>query len=613
MGNVVTPNQARLYVISAIIFLSGFFLITTLTVPALQINDEWITANQLHQLVQGHQVLSSEGKYGSDPTGGRSQYFTSRGNILGYSLLLPILASGPMLVLMMLGEYFRFTLLFFWSLIPVCIALIIHLYLPEYSTIRKIPILIPAMFTGFFLLFLNLLFFYPFPADFQTDPLESAAMICTANILFGILCVILFFIGRELFHQPRQALFVTVSLIACSSFIYWGTSGKDHILSIVLFTGSILFLCKYINMRSRLLLGLGFFFLGLTAWVRPELGLSLFFTIGLFFGIVPFFSGLKKWNLREYLSYITPVFAFFAGLIPFFLNNYLLTGNPLFSPLFKYYTTTKPVAGSPVITSGIMSGGTTSPPSTGSGFSIEQLSSLFMKQYSLDSSSILNDLKGIFFFADNGSMTIAALSPLLCIGLVTLVVLILQRKRISKPDSMMTCMCLCAILGLFIAYMRSMHGLHTSEGIAPDIRYLAPIYIPGGLIGLIGMKYWKYCPIDTVLWKRSIVFIFIGAPVLLIGTLLIQPFGGGFFYYNYSLSLCSFGLLFILTIQFLVMEFFGIWHSGMMKGNLILLLVVPIAWQIMMVFLFSIAKFDGYSFWIPMSEVIISSFIVPVT
>ena len=608
MYNFTITSQRRIRILCLIIFLISFFFILFLTVPGLQINDEWITANQINQLVQGHQVLLNEGKYGSE-----SDYFAWRNNILGYSLSLPLLAAGPMLFFMMLGEYFRFSVIFFWSLIPMLVALIIQVYFPEYSKVIKIPILIPAIFGSLVLLSLNSLIYFPFPVSILINPIESAAMVFTANILFSILCVILFFIGFEIFHQPKKALFVAISLIACSSYIYWGTSGKDHILSIVLFAISLFFLCRYSNNNSRYYAALGFFFLGFTTWIRPELGLSLFFTISIFFFIVAFFSGLNGWNFREYLYRITPVFTFFAGLIPFFINNYLLTGNPLLSPFLNYMPAFVSGTSNGVVTDGIITEGSNSAIALSSGFSIEHIFSFFCKYYVLDSPSLISDIKGILFFPDNGSMPVAALTPLLFIGLVIILVLFLQRSQISESDFRILFLCICVVLGVFIAYMRSFHGLHTSEGIAPDIRYLAPIYIPGGIIGLIGMKYWKFCPIDAGLWKISIIFILIGAPILLIGMLLIQPFGGGFFYYNYTLSLCSFGLLLLLIVQYLIMEFFGRWNTWAVRGNLLLLLVVPIAWQLMMVFLFSMAKFDGYSFWIPLSELVVNSFIVPVT
>lgn len=173
--------------------------------------------------------------------------------------------------------------------------------------------------------------------------------------------------------------------------------------------------------------------------------------------------------------------------------------------------------------------GSVSAESLSSGFSIDQLLSFIGRYYSLNTSSFFEDLKGIFFFADNGSMPIAALSPLFIIGILSLLVIFGRRVRITTSDSYILLFCICVVFGVFLAYVRSFHGLHTSEGIAPDIRYLAPLYIPVGLMGIITMKYWEYSPIDRRIWKNSVIAVLLGSPLLLIGMLLIQPFGGGFF------------------------------------------------------------------------------------
>jgi len=612
MSYEFSSPQMRKGIIALFLFLCSLFLITALTLPGLQINDEWITANQLHQLIEGHQVLTSEGKYGSY-FGEISPYFAGRNNILGYSLALPLLASGSMILFMVLGDYFRLGIIFFWALIPVICALILHVFFPAYDRWMRIPVIFPAMGFSLLLLWINLFLYLPFRSSIAEYPLESAALVFTAHILFGVLSVVLFYIGQELFSDTRKALFVAISLIACSSFLYWGTSGKDHMLSIVLISISMLFFCRYCSLHSRLPAILGFFFLGLTTWVRPELGITLFFTIGFFFVAETLIASFKQWHAINFFSRLTPFFGFLAGLIPFFLNNYILTGNPIFSPFLAYLPGKETGLNTGTISGAITYEGTVSVQSLGTGFSLDHLFSFISRYYVLSTPSFFDDINGIFFFADNGSMTVAALSPLLCIGILSIFFLLLRWVRISPRDFSILFLCFCVIFGIFMAYMRSFHGLHTSGGITPDIRYLAPMYIPGGIIGLIGMKYWKFCPIDAGLWKKSIIFILIGAPILLIGMLFIQPFGGGFFYYNYALSLCSFGFLFLLIIQYLIMEVFGRWNTWAIRGNLLLLLVVPIAWQLMMVFLFSIAKFDGYSFWIPMSNIIVNNFIGTVT
>lgn len=611
-------NQSGYYPLLAIIFLSAFFFICLLSIPGLQINDEWITTNQLHQLVQGHQVLTNEGKYGSY-LGDISPYFKSRNNILGYSMALPLMALGPMLFFMALGDFFRLAILFIWSLIPVIIALIIHACFPGYSRLLRLPLLFPAMGMSLILLFINLPFYRPFPSSILDYPLESAALVFTANILFCLLCVILFLIGIELFQDKRIALFLSIALISCSSYLYWGSSGKDHMLSVLLIAVSILYFIRWITSGKQIPAFLGFFFLGLTAWVRPELGVSLCIPLGVFFIFITLTKQLSGRGIKTCIYQLFPISGFFGGLIPFFLNNYFLTGNPLYSPFLEYipnivsdvsnaYNSNSLIQVSGVINEGIIPDAALS-----SGFSVSHILSLMMNYYTLNSTSVLHDLKGIFLFADNGSMPVAALCPLLLIGLISIPLVFIKDQKYSLRDKQIIIFCLCAIIGIFLAYIRSFEGLHTSEGIAPDIRYLAPLYIPGGIIGLLGMKYWNFSPIDKKTWIQSLSVILIGSPLILIGLLIYQPFGGGFFWFNYTLSLMTFGLLLVMIIQFFLMELLRKWNNILIRVNLLLMLILPVAWQIMMVFLFSIAKFDGYTFWIPMSELIINSFIVPVT
>ena len=95
--SVISPPTATIfnhntflerYALTIIIFLISLFFIITITNPALCLNDEWITANQLHQLDIGHQATYNEGKYGITEEGIVSAYFTSRQNVLMYSLSL---------------------------------------------------------------------------------------------------------------------------------------------------------------------------------------------------------------------------------------------------------------------------------------------------------------------------------------------------------------------------------------------------------------------------------------------------------------------------------------------------------------------------------------------
>ena len=125
----------RAHAISAILFLLAFFLIITITNPGLYINDEWITANQLHQLDIGHQVTFSEGKYGVLENGTSTAYFASRQNVLMYSLALPLAALPVVRIFSLMGDNFRLLIILAWSLCLVLIALLLDTYYPAYAKI----------------------------------------------------------------------------------------------------------------------------------------------------------------------------------------------------------------------------------------------------------------------------------------------------------------------------------------------------------------------------------------------------------------------------------------------------------------------------------------------
>ena len=596
-----------------IIFLLSFFFIIALTIPGLHINDNWITTNQLHQLFQGHQVLTSEGKYGYY-FGEISSYFAHRSNILGYSLILPIISLPAMLFLTALGDHFRLGVILIWVTIPVILALIIQVYLPGSDKFRKIPIIIPALLFSLILLLINLKIYYPFPADFFIDPIETAALILTINIIFALLCAVVALIGLEIFHDYKKAFFSFLLIISCSSYIFWATDVKDHLLTVLIISLIILFFIRSIRDDSISNAGVSFFMLGVLTWTRPELGVSLFITLSLFFLL----HRMTDWEKEK--SYITKVkelspFVFFPiGLIPFFLNNYLLTGNPIYPPFLEYESGLIPVSSQEIAYSNGITDTVIGDVSGAQSVLLpDQVISLLLKYYTLNSPSLLDDMKGILLFADSWSMPIIALSPFLIIGLCSVGILLLSGRTITKPDSWILYLCLFTIAGIILAYLRSFHGLHTSEGIGPDIRYLSPIYLPGGIIGLISMKYWKINPVSESICRKGIIYLLIGAPLIIILLLLTQPFGGGFYYFSYVLSLAVYALLVIFLIQCIFMELSGRYSSILLSGNLILLLMIPLAWQIMLVFLYSLSKFDGYSYWIPTTEMIFLSFIIPVT
>ncbi len=158
-----------------------------------------------------------------------------------------------------------------------------------------------------------------------------------------------------------------------------------------------------------------------------------------------------------------------------------------------------------------------------------------------------------------------------------------------------------------VAYARSLPGLNASGGIIPDIRYLSPLYLPAGLLGVYSI--WRLGGAGSKRMALSqIGAIAILTPALLLALMLFQPYGGKYAGYAMFFTRVTFVLLAVVLVL-MVMR----WRSGVpaawVTGALALLIAAPFAWQMMMVFLYSVAKFNGYPLWIPVVEMIYQNWI----
>jgi len=182
--------------VSVIIFLVLLCFITTFSNPGIFLNDEWITANQLYQLNAGQQVVFNEGPYGIYDTGEVTEYFIHRGNVLQYTLILPLLALPVLKFFSLFGDNFRFPIVILCSVIPLCIALLVGTCYPHYGKIRGIRWIWPAIALSFLLLLANMVWYYPFAFTAPDAPKEVAALVFTNHILFALTGVILYHAAR---------------------------------------------------------------------------------------------------------------------------------------------------------------------------------------------------------------------------------------------------------------------------------------------------------------------------------------------------------------------------------------------------------------------------------
>jgi len=421
--------------------------------------------------------------------------------------------------------------------------------------------------------------------------------------LFAGLAVIVYEILRAIIQNPPMALFGTIVCLSCSSYFFWTTVCKDHVLVAFLFSIVLLLIIKFVCMDNIRALAGSFFFTGLLTWARPELGLFIF--IALCVIVVAFLVLMKKKDrLGSPVSrsglMISPFFTV-LGAIPFFINNYLATHN-IFLPAFALTTN---VSSSSVGLTG--SSGVSHP------YSLETLTLLLQTNQftALTSlSSFPADLYGIFLFPQTGSMGILPLIPVFLVAILILPLLIRKNKDLfDHREKMILGTLLLLSLAIFGAYANRISGLNTDLGILPDIRYLSPIYLPLTIIGLMIFKKVPQItsrPIDLIAGISAVWVVLVPISLAMIFWYYPKPSSlkDLFSPLNHWITLCTL----ILCLAFIVLYYYSELITGwggrsekIVKGTFVCLCALPLIWQADASFtalLFSHGVGE-YLFWIP--------------
>ncbi|WP_292385278.1 hypothetical protein [Methanoculleus sp. UBA430] len=587
--------------VPVLIFLFALFFIITFSNPALFLNDEWITVNQLHQFAEGHQIVVNEGKYGTFVNGTPGPYMQSHHNLLGYTMMLPVLSLPALWFFGLFGDQFRIAVVLLWSMLPVAMAVLVDAYRPEYARWRGIRwtwLVIGGAFVGFLA---NLLLYYPWPFTAPDAPVEAAAVVFTNHLLFAALAVMVYLTCRTVFEDTWFSLFGTIACISCSSYIFWAANAKDHMLVAAMLAAALLFLVRYIRYGNLRDAAFGFGFIGLLAWARPEVGFAVFVFAMLYFVGLQVSRGLLRGPVTGTIKVLCIPLATLAGAVPLFINNICVTGNPLV-PSFHVYQSGVWRGGSDgnfIGSAEVIGDVVQAVPAPSDG--VARFLSMVTSQFSSSWSTLPGDIFGILFAPASGNMSLVAVSPLIIIALVLLPVLLWRRpERFTAVDRQIVVFLVVVGIAVWVAYLRSMHGLNTSDGIVPDIRYLTPFYLPVGLLGAYAVS--RLSSADPKRQTLSLAAVIaVSAPVLLVVMMLFQPYGGLYAGYTMFFTQITFALLGATLILIAAGERFGV-PPRWVTAALLLLIAAPFAWQLMMLFLYSVAKFNGYPLWIPLVE-----------
>jgi hypothetical protein len=582
------------------VFFLTLFIGLTFAHPTVFLNDEWITTNQLSQLHAGHQIIINEGKYGLLENGGMSGYFGHKGNILAYTLFLPMISLPASWVIDFTGGQFVYFILVLWTITALVLLLFINLFFRKFSYIGKwqwTPVM--AVIT-FLIFFINLYYYSPFSVDPVDNYPEILAIVFTNIILLALSAMLIYEINRTIFDDLSFSFFGTMVCLFSSSFFFWSTCCKDHILVFACFVPVVLCLVRFIKTDEYWYLPLAYLFSGLLAWTRPEVAFWMFILTCSICGYT-----LIRYRRQDRPGYhplavlFSPLFTV-IGALPFFLNNLLITKNMLL-----------PVA-SINIEEGAVSHVVNTSVSLLPVTHVESpLSVIITHLPGIPQSPVetLSDLAGIFFFPANGSIGVFALVPLfLVMAIIAGILLVWKKTLLSSEEKKFISLSLLIALAVFLAYSSMLHIMNTHRGEVPDMRFLSPAYLPLMVIGLILLKKVDILPENPA---DSVKRIFLVCSAGLVISIVFLPMAYAFIKQtDFFPPFEKFFSLYILAVVLLatgtILSCIVTRHKAMICEYLVFLLCsLPFFWQVNLILILRyLNNSSGYIFWIPVVRVI---------
>jgi hypothetical protein len=535
-------------------FILVTFLILSITGAGIFVDDEWVSAQQLRQLGEGHQITITEGPYGYYANETMGNYFDYRDGRLMYSMALPIISLPVYELIKFSGNQVRVLYLAIWTLFGILICYYLYSMRKINHNYMKIGIGIILSLT-----LINIYLYKDFPITGKFIPSEILAIVSTNIILFGLFSVILHKIIDRLFENAKVKLFAFITILSCTSLIFWVGTCKDHIFTVLIATIILYCLIKYEQDKSMTTLSIGLFLAGLLTWIRVEFGAGMLIGIG---GYLLLFHGKSllqnKWVLGLSLT---------TGTIPLWINNYITTGSPIIHP----FTLAVAKFGSQ-----------------------EAMHESMAATMGVGWSHPIESTFNLLFTPQSGAVGLLVIIPLVAIIIPAY---IFKRVTLSKIEIML----LIISFGSSLYYLgNSLFYMSADTGIMPDMRYFIFFYTTITLFiisVLIKIK-------PELPYKKMIIYY-----ILVVGLLFIL-------FTTYSATLSDDGTYrdmnrIVNTLSTIVMGIGVIAVINDIRLNknyltyiLPIMIAIPMAWQLVMLFIYHTSKAHAYPMFIPISEFI---------
>lgn len=532
------------------------FILLSICGAGIFLDDEWVSAQQLKQIAIGHQITTNEGNYGYYSNGTSGNYFNFRDNRLMYSMALPIISLPIYEFIKLTGDDIRVYIIIFWTLLGLLSLL--YLYIKEY--INK-KILTAGLGLLFILSCVNIFLYNKFITTSIFSPTEILAITLTNIILYGLFASVLHKIIDLMFvDNNKLKLFTFVSVLSCSSLLFWSTTCKDHILSVLIGIIIIYYLIKFEQNKSMSALGLAAFLTGLLLWVRIEYGIGLGIGIGIY---------LLFYHYKEIINNIIILSSLFiAGTLPLWINNYITT-NSIFIHPFMLATARFATE-----------------------ISYEDQMLIFTLGEELRS-NIPYAIFKLLLSPGSGAIGLIILIPLV----ILLIPIIIKRIQLSKIEIMLLLLSFTSVIYYIVIGSVTMS---IDTGIVPDIRYFVVFYTPMILftISVLSKTF------NDLKYKKMLIYyiLFTGLIIILLTAYSATISEDGTYrdvnrIIN-TVSAILMGIGLIATINDIRL------NTKYLNYIIPIMIAIPMSWQIIMTFIYHTSKANTYPMFIPITEFI---------
>lgn len=282
----------------------------------------------------------------------------------------------------------------------------------------------------------------------------------------ALIMVISYRIFKRYFRSTRLGEFGAIYLLVATPLTFWAVASKDHTMSVLLIVASIGSFYKYLLDDRAVYRYLSYALVGFSVWVRIFDALPLFAAI--------FFTDLltSKGRIKSALmAFITVA----LSLIPYFINNYLLFGNPLLSPV--YLSAHQDLASDSSLTT---TGG-----SSGILGLLLKIPSFFLDTWKAASLPYIpqNLYNALFYVNMPMTLSLFQICPLLILpviaGVLYLARTVGRMLRSGVPSlNISTDFAVKLIFAVYIGVHLLIYAPFGDQGFGLDMRYYVPLYVP---------------------------------------------------------------------------------------------------------------------------------------